>query len=129
MIQRFIELGEGYSDIYELMEIAKTNSHRIKYLLALHTTKADQQVTSIAAVLEPASTGNFQPIYLCREGIPLSTEKPSQRLALFEALSEELRKPIITFEIKPSSSFSEKELYFQYVIGILRLHHVLPPLK
>lgn len=25
MIQRFIELGEGYSDLYELLEIAKSN--------------------------------------------------------------------------------------------------------
>ncbi|MFZ3588044.1 DUF7147 family protein [Bacillus sp. DJP31] len=129
MIQRFIELGEGYSDIYELVEIAKTNSHRVKYFLALHTKINDKKVASIAVVLNPAKTGKFQPIYICREGISLSEEKPSQRLAIFEYASEEVKKPIIRFEIKPSSAFSEKELYYQYVIGILRLYHVIPPLS
>ncbi|GAA3323027.1 hypothetical protein GCM10020331_045250 [Ectobacillus funiculus] len=39
MIQRFIELGEGYSDLYELLEIAKANRHRLAHMLAFHTTK------------------------------------------------------------------------------------------
>ncbi|MBM7659483.1 hypothetical protein JOC85_000250 [Bacillus mesophilus] len=129
MIQRFIELGEGYSDIYELLEIATSNQHRIKHLVALHTTKDDKQMTSLAVVLHPAETGKFQPIYICREGIPLFEEKKSQRLVLFETLSNSLEVPVITFKIKPSTAFAEKELYYQYVIGILRLHHIIPPLS
>lgn len=129
MIQRFIELGEGYSDLYELLEIARSNQHRVKHLLALQTVKGDKTVTSVAVVLHPASEGKFQPIYICREGIPVNLEKKSQRFELFEALSSELNQQIITFQIKPSSSFAEIALYYQYVIGILRLHHIVPPLS
>lgn len=39
MIQRFIELGEGYSDLYELLEIAKTNQERIAHMLQFETNK------------------------------------------------------------------------------------------
>jgi hypothetical protein len=129
MIQRFIELGEGYSDLYELLEIATSNKHRVKHLVALQTTIKEKQVTSLAVVLHPAQTGKFQPIYLCREGIPVFSDKKSQRLALFESLSKKLESPIITFIIKPSTLFSEKDLYYQYLIGILRLYHILPPLS
>ncbi|WP_246940264.1 DUF7147 family protein [Bacillus pinisoli] len=129
MIQRFIELGEGYSDLYELIEIAKSNQHRVKRLLALQTVDGDKTVLSLAVVLHPADVGKFQPIYICREGLPVNPLKKSQRFELFEALSEELQQQIITFKIKPSSAFAEKELYYQYVIGILRLHHMIPPLS
>ncbi|MEH6994913.1 methylthioribose kinase, partial [Neobacillus drentensis] len=48
MIQRFIELGEGYSDIYELLELAKANQHRLLHMMAFHTEKNEKQVTSLA---------------------------------------------------------------------------------
>ncbi len=43
MIQRFIELGEGYSDLYELLEIAKTNQERIAHMLQFETIKNDKK--------------------------------------------------------------------------------------
>jgi hypothetical protein len=128
MVQRFIELGEGYSDIYELLEITNTNQHRIKNLVALHTRIDGKEVASVAVVLKPAEIGDFLPIYICREGIPVSSDKPSGRYTTFKDLSVELDKKIITFEVKPSQAFSDKELYYQYLIGILRLYHVIPHL-
>ncbi|KAA0548051.1 methylthioribose kinase [Bacillus sp. BGMRC 2118] len=126
MVQRFIELGEGYSDIYELIEIGKTNKHRIRALIELHTTKGERSVTSVAIALHPTAVGDFLPIYICKEGIPLSPEKPSGRLALFQQLSAELDKPINRFEVKNSNSFADDDLFYQYLTGILRLYHVIP---
>ncbi|MBM6618574.1 DUF7147 family protein [Bacillus suaedaesalsae] len=126
MVQRFIELGEGYSDIYELIEIGKTNKHRINALIELHTTKGEKKVTSVAIALHPTAVGEFLPIYICKEGIPLSSEKTSGRLALFHNLSEELEKPISRFEVKNSNAFADDALYYQYLTGILRLYHVIP---
>lgn len=128
MIQRFIELGEGYSDIYELVELARTNSHRVHRLLLLKTIKNDRQVVSPVVVLKPAGEGNLQPLYISLEGIP-SKEPSVQRLKLFEDLSKELDVSIIPMEIKPSNEFNEKDLYFNYIIGILRLNNLIPPLQ
>jgi len=128
MIQRFIELGEGYSDIYELIEIGNRNKDRVRHLMAYHTEINGNNVTSLAIILNPAGEGNFQPIYICREGIPYPHKIPNKRFEMFEELSNQLDKPIIELDIKPSSYFHEKELYYQHLIGILRMNRYLPQL-
>lgn len=130
MNQRFIELGKGYSDIYELLELAKTNQHRSKYFLCLKAEDASSKVMSFALVLGPSSYGDFMPIYICREGIPLlSDQKKSKRYELFSLLAEEQGKKVIEMDVRHSSTFAEPELYYQYLIGILRMNRFLPPLQ
>ncbi|WP_316568408.1 methylthioribose kinase [Neobacillus sp. YIM B06451] len=129
MIQRFIELGRGYGDLYELIEIAESNSHRIKHFLALHTVIDNKDVTSLAIVLNPAGEGKFQPIYICREGVPDPRTLSSKRYSLFQEAAASLGKEIYELDVKPSSLFAETELYYQQLIGILRLNHFLPPLS
>jgi hypothetical protein len=129
MIQRFIELGEGYSDIYELLELIKANRHRLLHLMALHTIDTDKKVTSVVAIMRPTDPGNFQAIYICREGISYPYETPNKRYNLFKEVAHELEKTIIELTVKPSTQFAETELYFQYLIGILRLNHYISPLK
>lgn len=129
MIQRFIELGQGYSDLYELLEIAKTNKHRLAHFFAFHSQVNNQEVTSLAVVLNPTESGEFQPIYICREGIPNPESKPNKRYDLFKNLADELGKEIITLTVKSSSFFAEKELYYQHLIGILRMNRYIPPMQ
>lgn len=128
MIQRFIELGQGYSDIYELLEIAKTNKHRLVHMMAFHTVVNDKDVTSLAVVLNPATSGEFQPIYICREGIPNPEKKPNKRFDLFKQAAEELENEIISFQVKPSTVFAETDLFYQHLIGILRMNRFIPPM-
>lgn len=129
MIQRFIELGEGYSDIYELIDTAKANKHRVSRLIALQTKIDEKFVTSIVVVMNPTTTGDFQALYICREGIPNPSIKANKRYQLFEELAAYLQLPISTIDVKPSTMFNEKELYHQYLIGILRLNHFIPPMR
>ncbi|WNB90512.1 methylthioribose kinase [Bacillus sp. NEB1478] len=124
MIQRFIELGEGYSDLYELLEIIETNQNRLSQLLCLKVKKDNKEYASFIAVLDPAAEGKFQPLYICREGIPV----PSKRYELFKAKADEVNKEIITFDVKPSTDFADTELFFHYLTGILRLNYLIPPL-
>ncbi|MCR8872026.1 methylthioribose kinase [Bacillus sp. AFS026049] len=128
MIQRFIEIGQGYSDIYELLEVGRNQKHRVARLLAMHTTINDKKVTSLVIVMEPTDPGKFQPLYICREGIPNPHATKNKRYELFENLAEELDRPIIEIEVKPSALFAEIELYYQHLIGILRMNRYLPPL-
>ncbi|GIN61404.1 hypothetical protein J27TS8_13970 [Robertmurraya siralis] len=128
MIQRFIELGEGYSDIYELIEIAKANKERLLHMMTYHTVIENKEVSSLVVILKPTIPGDFQPLYICREGIPNPNKKPNKRYQLFQQAATELKKEIIELEVKPSVQFSEKELYYQYLIGILRMNRYIPPL-
>ncbi|MCK1984034.1 MULTISPECIES: DUF7147 family protein [Peribacillus] len=128
MIQRFIEIGQGYSDIYELLEVGRNQKHRVARLLAMHTTINDKKVTSLVIVMQPTDPGKFQPLYICREGIPNPHATKNKRFELFENLAEELDRPIIEIDVKPSVLFAEIELYYQHLIGILRMNRYLPPL-
>ncbi|MCA1059285.1 methylthioribose kinase [Rossellomorea aquimaris] len=129
MIQRFIELGEGYSDIYELVELARANKERLQHMLAFHTVVKERAVTSLALVMEPTEEGKFQAIYICREGIPNPNMKPNQRYSLFEETAAKLDKVIIQMDVKPSTLFPETDLYYQHLIAILRLNHYILPLQ
>jgi len=129
LIQRFIELGEGYSDLYELLELINANQHRLQHLLALHTKLDGRELTSLVVILKPTDPGKFQPLYVCREGIPNPNYSPNKRYELFAQTAAVYNKQIHELSVKPSSIFYEKELYFQYLIGILRLNHYLLPLQ
>lgn len=129
MIQRFIELGEGTSDIYELLALARANKERVAALLALETAIKGRDAVSLVVIMKPTDPGKFQPLYICREGIPNPHTVPNQRYRLFEDLALELGLPITGFAVKPSDLFAEKELYYQYLIGILRMNRNLPPLS
>jgi hypothetical protein len=129
MIQRFIELGEGYSDIYELLELVKCNQHRLLHMMALHTEIKTKQVTSLVVVLKPTNPGDFQALYICREGVANPNVNPNKRYDLFQQTASDLDKTIIELTVKASVQFAETTLYYQYLIGILRLNHYIPPLK
>ncbi|MGG3466550.1 methylthioribose kinase [Neobacillus pocheonensis] len=129
MIQRFIELGEGYSDLYELIELAKANQHRLHLMMVLHTKIENKEVSSLVVGLKPTDPGKFQGLYICREGIPNPNYIPNKRYELFAQTAKELDKPIFELSVKASTLFHEKELFYQYLIGILRLNHYIAPLQ
>lgn len=95
-------------------------------MLAFHAVKDGKEVTSLAVILDPTKEGEFQPIYFCREGIPNPNIKRSKRYDLFTQAAQVYQKAIIELEIKPSSEFADKELFYQYLIGILRMNRYLP---
>ena len=109
MIQRFIELGEGYSDLYELLEIAKANQERITHMLQFETIKM-KKVCSLVVILKPTTTGDFQPLYICREGIPVLENKKVNASFYLKKRQNNLKK-VTTFTVKPSTTFPEKNCF------------------
>lgn len=126
MIQRFIELGEGYGDIYELRQLMDSNKGRFMHgFVFVSKTAEGKPVVSVAAAFKPAEEGNFMPIYLCREGIP----DGSKRLELFEQSVKGLGHAPIRMDVKHSSQYADPKLYFGHLIAILRLNHYIPPMQ
>ncbi len=128
MIQQFIELGQGYGDVFELCELMKTNEHRIHHAFLFISHKNDKSYASLAVAFKPVGESKFMPIYICREGIPYEMDKKSKRLELFETAVAQYGRQVNTLEIKHSSLFSDVNLFYQYIIGILRLNHYIPPM-
>ena len=126
MIQRFIELGEGYGDIYELRELMMTNRSRFMHGFSFVSKDMDgKTVLSVAAAFKPAEQGNFMPIYICREGIP----ENSKRLELFEEAVKELGGLPIFMDVKHSTVYADRKFYFSHLISVLRLNHYIPPMQ
>jgi hypothetical protein len=128
MIQKFIPLGAGYADFYELLTLGKEMKDRVKSYLILQTKINGEDKASLAIIMNPTVEGNFQPIYICKEGISLGENKESKRLKLFKDLAENQNKKIIELTVQPSSQFGDDDLYFQNLIGILRTNHLIAPL-
>ena len=129
MNQRFIELGPGYSDLYELLELAKANQDRMNYFLCLKSEGPNGKVMSFVLVMKKSSYGDFIPLYICREGIPVLENKSSKRFEMFEQAAKDQNREVISMEVRHSSTFADTELYYQYLIGILRMNRFLPPLQ
>lgn len=128
MIQRFIELGEGYGDIYELCELTRLNKDRIYRAFIFSSKREDKEYYSIAVALKPINSANFFPIYICKEGIPYK-DPISKRLTTFQETLEEVQVKAIPMEIRHSSSFADTKLFYQYLTGVLRLNNYIPPLQ
>ncbi|WP_342472907.1 methylthioribose kinase [Metasolibacillus sp. FSL H7-0170] len=126
MIQQFIELGQGYGDVFELCELLNTNKARIHRTFIFTSKKEGKMYASLAVALQPAQESKFMPVYICREGIPYNEEKLAQRLEIFKQASAQANQQIHYLEVKHSSSFTETTLFYQYLIGILRLNHYIP---
>ncbi|MER1999717.1 MAG: methylthioribose kinase [Lysinibacillus sp.] len=129
MIQKFVELGEGYGDIYELCELIQTNKDRFHEAFIFTATKDDRKFCSLAVAFKPVGESKFMPIYICREGIPVKDGKKAQRVEIFEQAIAAVKKVPNTLEIKHSSAFADSALYYQYLIGILRLNRYIPPMS
>ena len=108
--QYFIELGEGYGDIYELMELMKTNKHRLHRTFIFSSNTKDGQAISLAAVFHPAGDSNFMPIYICREGIKQTNESKSKRRLLFEEVSMQNGQEPVFIDLKHSSEFADTQV-------------------
>lgn len=128
MIQQFIELGQGYGDVYELCELIKTNKHRFHQAFIFTSTQDNVKKASLAVAFAPVGESKFMPIYICREGIPFDEEKKSKRIEIFEEAVGALERKAVVVETKHSSSFTETFLYYQYLIGILRMNRYVPPM-
>lgn len=128
MIQRFIELGEGYGDLFELIELAKSNQERIHHAYIFQAPYQGSIRQSFAVALKPAGTVPFIPIYICREGIE-QKEQMSGREEAFRKAMTELNVTPIQLKVKHSSEFGSTVHHYQALIAILRLNHLLPPLS
>lgn len=129
MIQQFIELGQGYGDVYELCELIRTNEERFHQAFLFIANKNDKQYCSLAVAFKPVGESKFMPIYICREGIPYNEEKLAGRIAIFHDCLEKIQQIPNKLEIKHSSTFTEVSQFYQYLIGILRLNRYIPPMS
>ncbi|MHC0552734.1 DUF7147 family protein [Salinicoccus sp. CNSTN-B1] len=123
MMQKFIVLGEGYGDVFELEAIIEHNHHRIDKGIFLH---ADARPATFVLVMKPVR-GNFQALYTIYQGVPYK-EGSGKKYQMISEWCTAHDLPIIEFKTRDPEDFHDKEQFFQYITGVLRLNNLIPPL-
>lgn len=124
-MQKYIELGTGYAEIFELEQLICYNKPRIdKAIMLKH---GDDQATFLL-VMNPVKD-HFQAIYSIFKGIPVRPDGPQKKYELIRHWLDEASIQLIEIDTKHPDEFFDKELYYQYVTGILRLNYLLPNMK
>ncbi len=122
-MQKFIQLGEGYGDIFELEALIQHNHQRIESGIYLHV---EGKPSTFVLVMAPVR-GNFQALYTIYRGIPM-TGKVNQKYNIINENLEKYNIGKVEMTTRDPEDFHEREQYFQYMLGVLRLNHLLPPL-
>lgn len=124
-MQKFITLGEGHGDIFEIETLIEYNHPRIDRALFLHTEDAP---STFLLIMKPVR-GNFQALYTIYQGIPFNNEGTGMKYQMLKKWCDEKNIKVIEFSTRNPNDFHEKEQFFQYITGVLRLNHLLPPLS
>lgn len=122
-MQKFITIGEGHGDLFELEALISNNHGRINKGIFLHTA---EDMSTFLLVMAPVR-GNFQAIYTIYRGI-LHKEGTGKKYKMIEEWCREHGIPVIEFSTRDPEDFHEKEQFYQYITGVLRLNHLIPPL-
>lgn len=123
-MQKFIELGEGYGDVFELEALIQYNHQRIKSGIYLH---AEGRLSTFVLVMAPVR-GNFQALYTIYQGIPM-TSKSRQKYKIINENLEKYNISKVEMTTRDPGDFHDRTQYFQYMLGVLRLNNLIPPLS
>lgn len=122
-MQKFITMGEGYSEIFELQAFIEYNHQRVKHAMFLYN---DESPATFLLVMEPVEK-NFQAIYTIFNGIAYN-DGQGKKYQLIKSWCEDKNLSIVEFSTKSPNIFYEREQFYQYLTGILRLNNLILPM-
>ncbi len=124
-MQKYIELGTGYAEIFELEQLIHYNKPRIDKAIML--THGEDQATFLL-IMNPVKD-HFQAIYTIFKGVPVAVSGSQKKYELIKQWLESADIQLVEIDTKNPDEFYEKEQYYQYVTGILRLNYLLPDMR
>lgn len=129
MKQSFIYLGEGLTDLFEFTTLIEYNYKRVDTVVFFHTPKSQQQLSSVALVMQPTSGQHFQGIYIMLNAVKYPYPHSNKKNDIITASANKHHLPIKEIDVQPPETFADKDLYFNYLKSVLRLQNWIPPLQ
>ena len=118
MKQSFIKIGEGLTDLFEFTTLIEYNHKRINRIVYFHTPHSEKQLSSVAIIMNPTAEKHFQAMYIMTNA--LKYPYPA---------AENYDIPVVGIDVQPPDVYPDLELYFNYLISVLRLQRWIPPLQ
>ena len=122
-MQKFILLGNGYSEIFAVQALIEYNHTRIDKAVFIHHEDAP---STFVLIMKPVEK-NFQALYTILRGLRKGHEGEMYNIICKWLDDKNIQK--IDMSSRDPRDFHEEELYYQYIIGVLRLNHIIPPLQ
>ncbi|AVO02549.1 hypothetical protein [Staphylococcus simulans] len=129
MKQSFIVLGEGLTDLFEFKTLIQYNHERINRIVFFNSPSSDKGLSSAAIIMNPTEGNYFQAMYIMLNAFPYPHPEDNKKSAMIRGFAEDFQLPLNELDVKSSDEFHDLELYFNYLVGVLRLYHWIPPLQ
>lgn len=129
MKQSFIVLGEGLTDLFEFLTIIEYNYQRIDKIIYFHTPESNLKRSSVSIVMKPTSGNHFQALYTMLNAMPYPYPNKNKKFTMINDLANQYHIKIIEVDVHPPEAYHSQDIYFQYLIGVLRLQNWIPPLQ
>ncbi|MBF2178008.1 hypothetical protein H3984_09890 [Staphylococcus warneri] len=129
MKQSFIVLGEGLTDLFEFTTLIDYNHSRIDKIIYFHSPKTEKQLSSVAIVMQPTEGNYFQAMYMMMNAVKYPYPDSNKKFEMINNKAEAYDIPVLGIDVQPPEAFHDNDLYFNYLISVLRLQRWIPPLQ
>ena len=129
MKQSFIVLGEGLTDLFEFTTLIDYNHPRIDKIIYFHSPQTEKQLSSVAIVMQPTEGNYFQALYMMMNAVKYPYPDSNKKFEMINNKAEAYDIPVLGIDVQPPEAFHDNDLYFNYLISVLRLQRWIPPLQ
>ncbi|PTI40709.1 hypothetical protein BU056_06365 [Staphylococcus succinus] len=129
MKQAFIQLGEGLTDLFEFNTLIEYNFQRINHIIYFHTPTSEKNLSSVAIIMKPTSGQHFQAMYIMVNALKYPYPTPNKKFELINTQADRFDIDIKGIDVQPPEAFHDLDLYYNYLISVLRLQRWIPPLQ
>ena len=129
MKQSFILLGEGLTDLFEFTTLIEYNHQRIASIVSFHTPMSDKQRSSVAIIMQPTAKQHFQAMYIMLNAFNYPYPESNKKFDLIKQYAQQYHLPFKGIDVQPPETFHDIDLYFNYLISVLRMQNWIPPLQ
>ena len=79
--------------------------------------------------MNPTSENHFQAIYIMINALKYPYPDGNKKFDIINSKAEKYDVPVVGIDVQPPETYHDLELYFNYLISVLRLQRWIPPLQ
>ncbi|BFL68124.1 DUF7147 family protein [Staphylococcus capitis] len=129
MKQSFIKIVEGLTDLFEFTTLIEYNHPRINRIIYFHSPQSEKQLSSVAMIMNPTSGNHFQAMYIMVNALNYPYPDGNKKFDIINTEAEKYDIPVVGIDVQPPETYPDLDLYFNYLISVLRLQRWIPPLQ
>ncbi|GEP80106.1 DUF7147 family protein [Staphylococcus carnosus] len=129
MKQSFIVLGEGLTDLFEFKTLIEYDHKRINRIVFFNSPDSKKGLSSAAIIMNPTEGNYFQAMYIMVNAFKNPHPEDNKKSEMIRTWANQYDLTLNELDVKSTDNFHDLELYFNYLIGVLRLYRWIPPLQ